>query len=371
MRHPLLVVPIAVALGCGGGSSSQDGRPGGGGPPGGGRGGPPPLPVQVAEVEESEIVGSLSAVGSLQSPETTVVAADISGLVLELDTPEGRLVQRGHVLARLDDSVPQAALKVARAREKNARADLDRIAPLFEDGVVPRANYDAAVHELETAQGLLQEAETRLGKTEVRAPFTGVLSLRTAQLGQYVSSGDAIVQITKIDPLELVFTVPEEDASRIRPGQQIEGRVGRCGATFAGTVEALDPMVDPESRTLSVQARVPNRGGSLRPGMSAQLRVLVGTGRRALLVPQEALIRQGTRYLVYVVAADDTVEPRDVAPGDFLLQRVEIVRGVEPGERVIVAGHQKTRPGATVQPVPWQPVENPLLALGEGPSDCP
>ena len=366
MQRTFTFLLALLVFACGGDAPPGEGSPGDPGPRR-----PPPLPVQVATVEESELVRSLSAVGSLQSPETTVVAADISGLIEALDTPEGRLVRQGHVLARLDDAVPQAALRVAVAREKNARAELERVAPLFEDGVVPRRSYDAAVHELETSEGLLEEARTRLAKTEVRAPFTGVLSLRTAQLGQYVSSGDSIVQLTKIDPLELVFSVPEEDASKVHIGQIVEARVGRCGAAFEGVVEALDPMVDPDSRTLSIQARVPNREGVLRPGMSAQLRVVLGTGDMAVLMPRGALIRQGTRYLVYALDAENVITPREIVPGEYFLDEVEIRSGLEAGTRVVVAGHQKTRPGATVQPIPWEPVSNPLLTLGDPPSDCP
>jgi membrane fusion protein (multidrug efflux system) len=199
-----------------------------------------------------------------------------------------------------------------------------------------------------------------------------VLSLKSAQLGEYVSSGDAIVQITKVQPLELIFGVPEGDAGKVKVGQTVEGRVGRCGEAFSGVVEALDPTVDAATRTLQVQARVSNDEGLLRPGMSARVSLIVGSLGDAILVPRPALISQGTRYLLYVVDAGGTVSEREVAPGQFLSDRVEIKKGLEGGETVIVAGHQKVRPGAQVQPMPWQPVENPLLSLGdrEG-EDCP
>lgn len=314
---------------------------------------------------------TLTAVGSLQSPETTTVSADVSGLVEALDIPEGKLVEKGHLLARLDAAVPRAAVRVAEARSNNAKAELERVTPLYEDGVVPRQTYDDAVAEMETAEGLLEEARTRLEKTRVRAPFTGVLSLRIAQIGQYVSSGDPIVQITKIDPLELVFTVPEADAGKIQPGQTVEGRIGGCGQAFTGIVEALDPRVDPSNRTLSVKARVPNTSRVLRPGMSARLRVIYGSRGGAVLVPREALVREGTRYLVYLVSEEVRIAPRDVVPGDFLVDRVEIRRGLEAGESVVVAGQQKLRPGMLVSPRPWQPVDNPLLRLGQSSDeDC-
>jgi membrane fusion protein (multidrug efflux system) len=362
-RHLSIAFSLIAVLGAcdrGGQGAGAAGAPAGGGPPQ-----MPPLPVEVATAERTAIPISISAVGSLQSPETTTVAADVSGLIVELDAPEGRLVGTGHVLARLDPSVSRAALQVTEARERNARAELERVKPLYEDGVVPRSTYDDAVAELEVAEGLLEESRTRLGKNEVRAPFAGVLSLKSAQLGQYVSSGDAIVQITKVNPLELVFTVPEGDAGKVKVGQRVEGHVGRCGEPLSGVVEALDPTVDSATRTLQVQARVSNEQGLLRPGMSARVRLVVGSLGDAILVPRPALVHQGTRYLLYLVDASGTVSEREVAPGQFLSDQVEIKKGLEGGETVIVAGHQKARPGAQVQPVPWEPVDNPLLSLGD------
>jgi membrane fusion protein (multidrug efflux system) len=364
-RFPLLaaaaIAAAAVLTACdrGGESAGATGAPGGGPPK------MPPVPVDVATAERGPIPITILAVGSFQSPETTTVAADVAGLIVYLDAPEGRVVGQGHVLARLDPSASAATLQVAEARKRNADAELARVKPLFEDGVVPRSSYDDAVAEVEVAAGQLAEASTRLGKNEVKAPFAGVLSLKSAQMGQYVSSGDAIVQITKVNPLELVFTVPEADAVKVRPGQTINGRVGRCGEAFTGRVQALDPSVDAATRTLEVQGVVQNEDGRFRPGMSARVRVVVGSLGDAIVVPRPALINQGTRYLLYLVDAAGKVSEREVTPGQFLLDTVEIKKGLEGGEQVIVAGHQKARPGAQVQTTPWEPVDNPLLTLGD------
>jgi membrane fusion protein (multidrug efflux system) len=355
----IAALSLLVACGRDGQNAGASGAPSAGPPK------MPPVPVEVATAERGEMPITISAVGSFQSPETTTVAADVAGLIVYLDAPEGKVVAQGHVLARLDQQVSQAALQVAEAREKNAQAELARVKPLFEDGVVPRSTYDDAVAEVEVAAGQLAEARTRLGKNEVKAPFAGVLSLKSAQMGQYVSSGDAIVQLTKVQPLELVFNVPENDATKVRPGQTVEGRVGRCGEPFTGRVEALDPSVDLATRTLDVQALVQNENRVLRPGMSARVRVIVGSAGDAILVPRPALVNQGTRYLLYLVDAAGTVSEHEVAPGQFLLDTVEIKKGLQGGEQVIVAGHQKVRPGAQVQTMPWQPVDNPLLSLGD------
>lgn len=362
-----LVVAVLLA-GCGD-QASGDGPPSASGPGAGGPGARPPTPVEAYEVAPLTIPLEVTAVGSLRSPETTMVSADRAGILVRLNAPEGRWVERGHLLAVLDDQESQAALQVAEARYERAQAAFERIEPLYGDGVVSRQIYDDAVAELETAEGLLRDARTQLGKSEVRAPFSGVLGLQTAQLGQRLAAGEQIVQLTQINPLELIFSVQETDASRIRRGQRVLGRVGRCGEAFEGRVEAVDPTVDPTTRALTVQAKVPNPERRLFAGMSARVRVQVGERTSALAIPREALATQGTDDRVWVIGDDGTVQPRVVRLGVYRPEVVEVVSGLEAGERVVTSGWQKLRPGAPVEPRPWQATDNQNLALGSAVAD--
>lgn len=332
---------------------------------------PPPVIALVAQVESRAVTSEVSTVGSLRSPETTEVAADVSGIIVALDAPEGRPIRRGHVVARLDDAEARASLQVAEARQRNARTALDRVRPLVTDGVVPEQNLDDAVAEMATADGLLEEARTRLEKTTIRAPFGGLVGIQTAQIGQFVSSGDSIIELTQLDPLELVFGVPEEQASYVRVGQVVQARVGRCGLAFEGVVEALDPQIDQEARTLAVQARVPNPERRLIPGMSARVHLPIGPERQTMVVPREALVARGNAYVVWVAAEDGSVEARPVTPGRFYPDVAEVLGGVEEGETVVVAGHQKIRPGARIAPKPWEGTSNQNLARGtDAADDC-
>ena len=166
---------LAVALGCG----SQESAP-----TGGGSGiTPPPTRVLVDTASSRVLAQEVAAVGSLRSPETTTVASDVPGIIVELDAPEGREVRRGHVLAQLDGAEARAALQVAQARFDNAEIAVVRARALVADGVSAQQALDDAVAEQRTASGLLEEAKTRLEKTRIKAPFSGRVGIQTASSG--------------------------------------------------------------------------------------------------------------------------------------------------------------------------------------------
>jgi membrane fusion protein (multidrug efflux system) len=359
MRFAELSVALSLALsgalvaaGCGEESMQR------------GDGGRPPVIVQVVTVEPRDLPRTLSAVGSLQSPQMTTVASEIAGKVVSVDVPEGQRVERRHVLARLDDAEARAALAIAAARRRNARDRLARLESLRAESVSSEQAFDDAKSEFDAAGGEFKRAETRLQKTTIRAPFTGVLGLRLVNVGQYVEPGDPIVEITQVHPLELVFSLPQRHVSEIAVGQTALGMVGLCEARFEGRVDAVDPRVDPATRSVRVNALVPNEEGALYAGMSVRVRLLVGTVTGALVVPQEAIVRQGTKHIVYSVDGEGLAQQHEVTLGEFFVDGVHIPHGVEAGARVIAAGQQKLSPGTPIQAQPWVRTDNPNLELG-------
>lgn len=332
----------------------------------------PPVSVEVVAVTPRRLPLTLPAVGSLRSRETTTVAAEIEGVVTSLDVPEGQAVEAGHLLARLDDDEARAALSVARARYDNAKRRLARLQSLRQANASSEQALDDALSEYDSAAGQLQEVETRLRKTYIRTPFAGLLGLREASIGQYLSPGDPIVQITGIDPLELVFSVPEQHTAKIREGQTVLGMIGQCGQRFEARVVAIDPRVDAVTRMVRAQARVPNAEAALRPGMSVRLRLVVDEIPEAIVVPQAAIIRQGTRRLIYALDEEGLARQHQVELGQFFVDGVHVRSGLSPGESVVVTGHQKLRPGSRVDQRAYEPVRNENLELGwYGPgSEC-
>lgn len=323
---------------------------------------PPAIHVQTVTLEPEILARTISAVGSLASPQTTEVTADRGGKIIFLDIPEGKEVEQGHVLAQIDADEASAAVAIARAQHELARVTLGRLKKMPKKARAEQS-LDNAGASVETTRGSLDEALTIFRKMTIQAPFSGRLSLRKVSIGTYMDPGDTIVRITQIRPLHLIFTLPQHHVSEIAEGQQIDGVAGHCGARFAATVTAIDPYLDPETRSVTVQAIVPNEDRSLLPGMAAALHLSTGGFSDTLAVPSEAIIRRGTERIVYTVH-ENIVKRRSVTLGHLALRKVEILAGLTPGDVVVVSGHQKLRPGVPVQTSQYQPVQNDNLSLG-------
>ena len=333
--------------------------------------GPPPAVVQVVTAEMRTLPRTLSAVGGLESSTTAAVAAEIAGTVVALDVPEGKPVETGRVLARLDDSAARAALSVAEARRQNARDRLARQEPLHAQGVASDQALDDARAEVRASEGAFQEARTLLDKHTIRTPYAGLIGLKQVNVGQYVAAGQPIVELTLAQGLELHFSLPQQDLPRVAVGQVVHGVLGRCEARFEGRVSAVDPRVDASTRMFNVQALVGGEDGALHPGMAVRVRLLVEEEPDAILLPQEAIVRQGTRYMVYALDGQNQAEPRAVTLGEFFVDGVHVESGIAAGEKVVVSGQQKLQPGSKVDARPWEPTRNPNVELGRyGPADC-
>jgi len=334
--------------------------------------GPPPTPIRIVTASARAIPSTIDTVGTLASPEPTVVAAEVPGAVTYVDIAEGQRVESGHVLARIDDAELRARVAESRARFRQAKDRLRRVRSLREQGVASDEALDDALAGHDAAQAALEAAETRLYKSQIRAPFDGVLGLRQASIGQYLEVGDPLVRLTQVDPLELVFAVPQRHATRVAVGQPVYGVIGRCEGRFESVVSAIAPRLDVATRMLRLEAKLPNPDGVFAPGMAVRVRLVVDEIPAAIVVPQEAIVLQGTKHLVYVVNGDNTAHQREVALGEYFSDGVHVVRGVADGDVVVVAGHQKLWPGAVTQPEPWRDTQNPLLELGWfGPTtDC-
>lgn len=313
---------------------------------------PPPVPVEVASATRGDVKETLHALGTVEAEEQVKVTVEIDGIVRALPFEEGRLVRKGQVLAILNDTELRAEVRRAAALRDQARLTYARFEQLSKEQIASPQDRDNARAALEVAEANLGLAQARLSKTRVVAPFSGVVGSRLVSPGAYLRAGDAITEIARIDTVKVVFAVPERYLADLRRGAGVTvTTVVFPGKEFRGTVNVLDPILDAATRSARLSARISNPQGELRPGMSADVTAVIAERPQAVTVPDEAVFAEGDRNFVFVVQPDSTVVRKPVKLGARQPGRVEIREGLQGGEKVVRAGHQKLFDGTKVSPV--------------------
>jgi membrane fusion protein (multidrug efflux system) len=321
---------------------------------GGPRGGfqMPPTPVEVAEVHPRVVRDQFHALGNIGSDENIEIVSELNARVMDLPFAEGQPVDSGALIARLDDREIGAEAERTQAERDQAESNYERSQKLSAQGVVSTQELEDSHTALRVAEAVAAVARARLEKTRIRAPFPGIVGVRRVSRGAYLREGSVITDLTRVDEMKVTFSAPERFARELKPGVEVElATPAFPGERFVGKLSVVDPVVDANTRTLRLVARIPNRGYRLRPGMSADVSVTLAERAQALVVPDEAVFAQGNQNFVYLVKADSTVALTPVELGTRDSMQVEIVRGIAAGDRVIRTGHQKLYPGARVMPV--------------------
>jgi membrane fusion protein (multidrug efflux system) len=344
--------------------------------PAGGRGAPAgPATVDVDTVKTARIVEVREAVGTVRAFESITVTSKVAGVIEKIEFEEGQKVKTGDVLIRLDAQERRADIEAANAEIRRAAAQrneistrLERAQALRRTGSGTEAQVEdltAQVRTLESAMASAEArkkaAEARLEELILRAPFSGRIGTRGVSLGAYVSPGTRITTLDDLSKVRLDFAVPENLLGQLRPGQTVRALSAAFGdRVFRGKVSVIDTRVDPATRTLRLTAEFDNPDEALKPGMFLSVALEVLTKENAVVVPEEAIVSEGLRHIIYVVK-DDKVDRRVIRIGQRQDAKVEVLEGVAPGEFVVVRGLQRVRPGATVVPRP----------VGEEPSPPP
>jgi membrane fusion protein (multidrug efflux system) len=323
-------------------------------PKGGGRGGFGgfAVPVEVAEVRTQTVRDAFRAVGTVEADENVRVVAEVAASVRALPFVEGQPVARGATLAQLDDREFRAESQRADAEHQLANANFERARKLFDQNAISQRELDDAHAALSVAEANASLARVKLEKSCIRAPFDGVVGQRLVSVGAYLNVGDAVVEMANLSMLKVTFAAPERMLSELKSGHEVSVSVPAFPAeTFTGRVTVVNPIIDPDQRTVRLTARLPNPGRRLRPGMSANVTVSLAERAKALTVPDEAVFAEGDQLFVYVVKADSSVARAAIRIGTRDSSRVEVLSGLASGDRVVAAGHQKLYPGAKVMPV--------------------
>jgi membrane fusion protein (multidrug efflux system) len=312
----------------------------------------PPTPVEVASVQTETVRDRFRALGSVEANEIVQIVSEVNAVARALPFAEGQVVHRGQVLARLDDDEIGAEARRADALRDQAKVNHERARQLFEEKAASPQELDDASAALKVAEANAELAHARLNKTRIVSPLEGVIGRRLVSPGAFLRIGDSITEVASIDQVKIRFAAPERYTAQLRTGSEVEiTTTAEPGQIFIGKVNLVNPILDPETRTVQLVAIAPNPGRRLRPGMSADVSATLAERPGALTIPDEAVFAQGDQNFVYVVAAD-TVSLRPIGIASRDSARVEVAHGLAPGDVVVRAGYQKLYPGAHVMPVP-------------------
>lgn len=309
-----------------------------------------PTAVEVAKVVASDFSDDVAAVGTLKSNESVVLRPEVSGRVASIGFKDGAIVAKGAVLVVFDAAIQDAELEQAKANLALARSSYERNVELVGKKFLSQQALDASAATLKVQEAAVQLAEAKAAKMRIKAPFAGMVGLRNVSVGDYLKDGQDLINIEDVATLRVDFKLPENYLGRIGKGQSVEVVTDALPSEhFKAVLDAIDPMVDQNGRSISARARLDNAKGKLRPGMFVRVRLLFGERKGLLMVPEQAVVPGGQPMVFKVL--DGKASLAKVKLGVRRAAQVEVVEGLAEGDLVVTAGQLKLREGAAVRPV--------------------
>lgn len=334
MRGLVPVFCLVLVGGCGGGAPTAERAA--------------PL-VTANAVESVRFVDRIEAVGTAVANEQVTLAAPVTQRITRLNFDDGGFVRRGQVLAVLASGREGAQLDAAQARAREAQLQLERLTALKSRGFATGASVDAQIALAETAEAQAAQARADIGDRVVRAPFSGYVSLRNISAGAVVTAGTEIATVSDLSRIKLDFAVPETLLRAIAPGQSIVANAAAYPDTpFRGTISSIDPVINAETRAVTVRAVLPNPDSRLKPGMLLTV-AIESESRTAPAVPELAVVGEGEESFVFTIDGQGVARRTPVRIGLRQAGRVEVLSGLRPGQRVVTEGVVKLTDGQAVR----------------------
>jgi membrane fusion protein (multidrug efflux system) len=309
---------------------------------------------------------TISAVGSLKTLEDVTVSPKKAGIINQILVREGDRVKKGQILIQLDDvdarlqvERAEAGVKQAAATVETYRSIVPRYLKLYETQVIPQQTLDELIMKVKVDEARLDLAKAELNLARqnlldyrIVSPIEGVVNLKIASLGEHVNVApkDEILKIVQMHPLELEFYVPENWAGKVHLGSKVQFTLKAFSEEkFTAALRFISPTADPATRNVKVKAEVPNPHYRLKPGFFAEVTVQTGTNPKALAIPESALFSQEGKFFAFVVQ-NGVAHRKEVETGHRFEGKVEILKGIQEGERVVTVGHEQLTEGARVKP---------------------
>ncbi|MEO5797853.1 MAG: efflux RND transporter periplasmic adaptor subunit [Gemmatimonadales bacterium] len=318
-------------------------------PAGGPGSGPQAIPVEVTAAFSDTVTDAIVATGQIEALQQIELRPDVEGRIVDLLFKEGARVAAGTPLVKIDDAELKSQVERARADRDLSKQSLERTRQLLAEKAAAPADLERAEATSRSSQASLDLLELRLARTVVRAPFAGVIGQRLVSMGDYVTSASRLLTLQTVSPQRITFTVPERYAGSLKVGQRVAFQVAAIASrTFEARVDFVDPVVTLPGRIITVKAVADNTQGILQPGMFIEARLATEVRPSAIIVPEEAISPTAGASYVWVVEGDK-VARREVELGVRSPGFVEVRKGIDLGDRVVVGGLDRLSPGATVK----------------------
>lgn len=308
------------------------------------------LPIAVtgyivkAETLDNEVYAS----GTISANEDAELHSEISGKITYLNIPEGTRVGKGTLLAKINDADLQSQLQKLQLQLQLAEEKEVRQKNLLDINGTSREEFDNAQNLVATIRSDISNMHAQIAKTEVKAPFDGVIGLRKVSIGAYITPTTLITSMQQIDPIKVDFAIPEKYMDRIKKGDKVIFTIQGLDGNFSANIYAIDPKIDLATRTVQLRAQSPNHSGKIFPGAFARIQLVLNQNKSALMVPTESIIPilKGQKVYLY---KNGTAQEQIVETGLRTPAKIEITKGLQAGDTVVVTGVMNVRQDALLK----------------------
>ena len=307
-----------------------------------------PLPVKAHITKYEVLDNKVLTTGTILANEEVDLKSEENGKITRIYFKEGSFVKAGDLLVKINDADLQAQLQSAKSRLELQKDTEYRQKQLLEKEAISQEDYDMTANQLQVNQAEVELIKARIDKTEIRAPFSGIVGLKNVSEGSFVTNSIVIASLQNINPIKIDFSIPERHSSMVEVGDEINFTISGNNKKYIGKVYAIEPKIDPVTRTLQIRALCSNTGREILPGSFASVELVLKKIENAILVPSEALIPdiQGQKIFVY---RNGIATPQQVETGIRTDKTVQLTSGVSEGDTIITSGMLQLRPGAPVK----------------------
>ena len=309
---------------------------------------PAPLPVLVTTPETMDIFAAYKTAAAIAADEQAPILARVAGQVVEILVEEGDEVNKGQILARLDGERLRLEMLQARANLEKMSREYDRLANLHDRGLVSAATYDGLKYDREALRAVYKLKRLNYGYTDIRATIAGVVSSRDINVGTNIEVGEIAFTVSDTSCLVSYLNIPQTELSKFSPGHEATVTVDAMpGVDFLATVARISPTIDTRSGTFRATIYFDNQDGDLAPGMFGRFTIAYEKHSNALVIPVEAIVREDSETVVYVVT-DGAAVRRAIEPGIQTNGKVEVLSGLDKNDEIVVTGLSGLRDGSRV-----------------------